>query len=155
MTNNLIILVIVTISYAGYNLFIKLASSQNLNNSNSIAATLCLQLFALFVTILFSFYLFSKGEKIFVLPSKSYLYAIFAGISIGLAEIGYFYLFNESNPKGASNANSVIPVILGGTILITMIFSFIFLSESFSYKRIFGTFFIIFGIYLVLQNNNN
>ena len=155
MINNLIILVIVTISYAGYNLFIKLASSQNLNNSNSIAATLCLQLFALFVTILFSFYLFSKGEKIFVLPSKSYLYAIFAGISIGLAEIGYFYLFNESNPKGASNANAVIPVILGGTILITMIFSFIFLSESFSYKRIFGTFFIIFGIYLVLQNNNN
>ena len=155
MINNLIILVIVTISYAGYNLFIKLASSQNLNNSNSIAATLCLQLFALFVTILFSFYLFSKGEKIFVLPSKSYIYAIFAGISIGLAEIGYFYLFNESNPKGASNANSVIPVILGGTILITMIFSFIFLSESFSYKRIFGTFFIIFGIYLVLQNNNN
>ena len=155
MINNLIILVIVTISYAGYNLFIKLASSQNLNNSNSIAATLCLQLFALFVTILFSFYLFSKGEKIFVLPSKSYLYAIFAGISIGLAEIGYFYLFNESNPKGASNANSVIPVILGGTILITMIFSFIFLSESFNYKRIFGTFFIIFGIYLVLQNNNN
>lgn len=155
MINNLIILVIVTISYAGYNLFIKLASSQNLNNSNSIAATLCLQLFALFVTILFSFYLFSKGEKIFVLPSKSYLYAIFAGISIGLAEIGYFYLFNESNPKGASNANTVIPVILGGTILITMIFSFIFLSESFNYKRIFGTFFIIFGIYLVLQNNNN
>jgi len=155
MINNLIILVIVTISYAGYNLFIKLASSQNLNNSNSIAATLCLQLFALFVTILFSFYLFSKGEKIFVLPSKSYLYAIFAGISIGLAEIGYFYLFNESNPKGASNANSVIPVILGGTILITMIFSFIFLRESFNYKRIFGTFFIIFGIYLVLQNNNN
>ena len=155
MINNLIILVIVTISYAGYNLFIKLASSQNLNNSNSIAATLCLQLFALFVTILFSFYLFSKGEKIFVIPSKSYLYAIFAGISIGLAEIGYFYLFNESNPKGASNANSVIPVILGGTILITMIFSFIFLSESFNYKRIFGTFFIIFGIYLVLQNNNN
>ena len=155
MTNNLIILVIVTISYAGYNLFIKLASSQNLNNSNSIAATLCLQLFALFVTILFSFYLFSKGEKIFVLPSKSYLYAIFAGISIGLAEIGYFYLFNESNPKGASNANTVIPVILGGTILITMIFSFISLSESFNYKRIFGTFFIIFGIYLVLQNNNN
>ena len=155
MTNNLIILVIVTISYAGYNLFVKLASSQNLNNSNSIAATLCLQLFALFVTILFSFYLFSKGEKIFVLPSKSYLYAIFAGISIGLAEIGYFYLFNESNPKGASNANAVIPVILGGTILITMIFSFIFLSESFNYKRIFGTFFIIFGIYLVLQNNNN
>lgn len=155
MINNLIILVIVTISYACYNLFIKLASSQNLNNSNSIAATLCLQLFALFITILFSFYLLSKGERIFVLPSKSYLFAILAGISIGLAEIGYFYLFNESQTKGASNANVIIPVVLGGTILITMIFSFIYLKESFNYKRIIGTFFIIFGIYLVLQNNNN
>ena len=155
MTNNLILIIFITISYAGYNLFIKLSGSQNLNNSNSIAATLFLQLFALSLTLIFSLYLYSKGEKIFVLPSKSYLYAIFAGVSIGLAEIGYFYLFNESNPKGASNANSVIPVILGGTILITMIFSFIFLSESFNYKRIFGTFFIIFGIYLVLQNNNN
>ena len=155
MINNLIILVIVTISYACYNLLIKLASSQNLNNSNSIAATLCLQLFALFITILFSFYLLSKGERIFVLPSKSYLFAILAGISIGLAEIGYFYLFNESQTKGASNANVIIPVVLGGTILITMIFSFIYLRESFNYKRIIGTFFIIFGIYLVLQNNNN
>ena len=33
MTNNLILLIFITISYAGYNLFIKLSGSQNLNNS--------------------------------------------------------------------------------------------------------------------------
>ena len=109
MTNNLILIIFITISYAGYNLFIKLSGSQNLNNSNSIAATLFLQLFALSVTLIFSLYLYSKGEKIFVLPSKSYIYAIFAGISIGFAEIGYFYIFNESNPSGASKANTAIP----------------------------------------------
>ena len=155
MNNNLLLLIIVTLAYAGYNLFIKLASSQNFNNTNSIAATLCLQIFALIVTSIFSVYLFSKGERIFVLPSKVYIYAIFAGISIGFAEIGYFYLFNASNPNGASNANTAIPVILGGTILITMIFSFYIFRESFNYQKIFGTFFIIFGICLVLINNDN
>ena len=155
MINNLLLLVIVTVSYAGYNLFIKLSSSQNINNTNSIAATLSLQVFALVVTSIFSVYLFSKGERIFVLPSKSYLYAIFGGISIGFAEIGYFYLFNAANPNGPLNANTAIPVILGGTILITMIFSFYIFRESYSYQKILGTLFIIFGIYLVLMKNNN
>ena len=155
MINNLLLLVIVTVSYAGYNLFIKLSSSQNLNNTNSIAATLSLQVFALVVTSIFSVYLFSKGERIFVLPSKSYLYAIFGGISIGFAEIGYFYLFNAANPNGPLNDNTAIPVILGGTILITMIFSFYIFRESYSYQKILGTLFIIFGIYLVLIKNNN
>ena len=154
MINNLLLLVIVTLSYAGYNLFIKLSSSQNINNTNSIAATLSLQVFALVVTSIFSVYLFSKGERIFVLPSKSYLYAIFGGISIGFAEIGYFYLFNAANPNGPLNANTAIPVILGGTILITMIFFYIF-RESYSYQKILGTLFIIIGIYLVLIKNNN
>ena len=151
MINNLLLLVIVTVSYAGYNLFIKLSSSQNINNTNSIAATLSLQVFALVVTSIFSVYLFSKGERIFVLPSKSYLFAILAGISIGLAEIGYFYLFNASNTDGALNANTAIPIILGGTILVTMIFSFYILKESFNYHKIIGTIFIIIGIYLIFN----
>ena len=155
MTNNLPLLIIVTLSYAGYNLFIKLASSQNTNNTNSIAATLSLQIIALIVTSIFSVYLFSKGERIFVLTSKTYLHAIFAGISIGFAEIGYFYLFNASNPNGPLTANTAIPVILGGTILITMIFSFYIFRESYNYQKILGTLFIIIGIYLVLIKNNN
>ena len=155
MINNLLLLVIVTVSYAGYNLFIKLASSQNINNTNSIAATLSLQIIALIVTSIFSVYLFSKGERIFVLTSKTYLHAIFAGISIGFAEIGYFYLFNASNPNGPLTANTAIPVILGGTILITMIFSFYIFRESYNYQKILGTLFIIIEIYLVLIKNNN
>ena len=91
MFNNLFVILLVTLSYAGYNIFIKLSSSQNINNTNNIAATLFLQLFALLVTSFFSIYLYSKGEKIFVLSSKAYLYAIIAGISIGIAEIGYFF----------------------------------------------------------------
>ena len=97
----------------------------------------------------------SIGESIFVLPSKTYLYAIFGGISIGVAEIGYFYLFNASNSNGALNANTAIPIILGGTILVTMIFSFYIFEESLNYQKLLGTTFIIFGIYLVVITNNN
>ena len=149
--NNSYLLITVTLAYAGYNLFIKLAGAQNINNNNGIAATLCLQIFALIVTSVFSIYLSSLGENIFVLPSKTYLYAAFGGISIGIAEIGYFYLFNASNTDGALSANSAIPIILGGTILVTMIFSFYILKESFNYHKIIGTIFIIIGIYLIFN----
>jgi len=151
MINNSYLLITVTLAYAGYNLFIKLAGAQNINNNNGIAATLCLQIFALIVTSVFSIYLSSLGENIFVLPSKTYLYAVFGGISIGIAEIGYFYLFNASNTDGALNANTAIPIILGGTILVTMIFSFYILKESFNYHKIIGTIFIIIGIYLIFN----
>ena len=149
--NNSYLLITVTLAYAGYNLFIKLAGAQNINNNNGIAATLCLQIFALIVTSVFSIYLSSLGENIFVLPSKTFLYAVFGGISIGIAEIGYFYLFNASNTDGALNANTAIPIILGGTILVTMIFSFYILKESFNYHKIIGTIFIIIGIYLIFN----
>ena len=155
MINNSLLLIIVTLAYAGYNLFIKLAGSHNINNSNGIAATLSLQIFALIVTSIFALYLSSIGESIFVLPSKTYLYAIFGGISIGVAEIVYFYLFNASNSNGALNANTAIPIILGGTILVTMIFSFYIFEESLNYQKILGTTFIIFGINLVIITNNN
>ena len=140
MINNSYLLITVTLAYAGYNLFIKLAGAQNINNNNGIAATLCLQIFALIVTSVFSIYLSSLGEHIFVLPSKTYLYAVFGGISIGIAEIGYFYLFNASNTDGALNANTAIPIILGGTIFVTMIFSFYILKESSNYHKLIGTF---------------
>ena len=152
--NNSYLLITVTLAYAGYNLFIKLAGAQNINNNNGIAATLCLQIFALIVTSVFSIYLSSLGENIFVLPSKTYLYAVFGGISIGIAEIGYFYLFNASNTDGALNANTAIPIILGGTILVTMIFSYYILKESFNYHKIIGTIFIIIGIYLIFNKKS-
>ena len=50
---------------------------------------------------------------------------------------------------------NIIPIILGGTILVTMIFSFYIFEESLNYHKLLGTTFIIFGIYLVVITNNN
>ena len=84
------------------------------------------------------------------MSSKAYLYAIIAGISIGIAEIGYFVLFNPTNPNGALNANLTIPVVLGGTKLITMFLSFYYFKDSYNFHKIIGTLFIIICIYLIL-----
>tara|TARA_Y100001960_G_scaffold294523_1_gene338408 strand:+ start:257 stop:640 length:384 start_codon:yes stop_codon:yes gene_type:complete len=121
MFSNLFVILLVTLSYAGYNIFVKFSSSQNINNTNN-----------------------------FVLTSKAYLYAMIAGISIGIAEIGYFVLFNPTNTNGALNANVAIPIVLGGTILITMFLSFYYFKESYNLNKIIGTLFIIIGIYLIL-----
>ena len=43
-----------------------------------------------------------------------------------------------------------IPIVLGGTILITMFLSFYYFKESYNLNKIIGTLFIIIGIYLIL-----
>ena len=73
-----------------------------------------------------------------------------AGISIGIAEIGYFFLFNPTNTNGALNANVAIPIVLGGTILITLFLSFYYFKETYNFNKIIGALFIIIGIYLIL-----
>ena len=73
-----------------------------------------------------------------------------AGISIGIAVIRYFFLFNPTNTHGALNANVAIPIVLGGTILITMLLSFFYFEETYNLNKIIGTLFIIIGIYLIL-----
>ena len=43
-----------------------------------------------------------------------------------------------------------IPIVLGGTILITMLLSFFYFEETYNLNKIIGTLFIIIGIYLIL-----
>jgi len=74
-------------------------------------------------------------------------------VYIGITEIEYFILLNLTNTNGALNANLAIPIVLGGTILITMIFSFNYFNESYNLKKIIGTLFIIIGIYLIFVKN--
>ena len=55
------------------------------------------------------------------------IFAILAGVAVGLAEITYFLVFS----KGVS-ASVAIPVVLGGTILLGSILGIIFLQENFA-----------------------
>ena len=157
--SNIGLLAIVTVCYAGYNLFIKVSGNHvPADATTALLGTICLQLAALLVSLVFFFLLHVKGGHTFQLTGKAYLWAVFAGVCIGAAEIGYFYLFSGLGFNGAANpmpANVVIPVVVSGTIVIAMIFSVVALKESLSINQLFGSVLIVAGVVLFFVNNNN
>ena len=62
--------------------------------TTTILATICVQVAALLASALFLGFLTIRGGQVFALSRGSYLWAALAGICIGSAEIGYFYLFS-------------------------------------------------------------
>ena len=88
------LLCLVTVLYAGYNLFIKLSGQQvPAEATTTILATICIQLAALLTSVVVLGALALRGGQVMVLSTGSYLWAIVAGLCIGGAEIVYLYLF--------------------------------------------------------------
>ena len=127
---SLILLALVTVFYASYNLLVK-ASSNHAGQevSTPILATISLQVSALCVSLAYLLYLFRHGTEL-ALPGKAYLWAMGAGLCIGLAEILYFYLFRGFEGERPIQASSAIPFIVGGTIVITVVVSILVFGES-------------------------
>ena len=146
---NSLLLVSVTFLYAGYNLFIKMSGNHVPDTATTtVVATICLQIAALFVSLLFLICLFIQGGHSFRVGAAAYQWAFVAGICIGLAEVGYFYLFSDLHGSGPMDANVAIPVIVSGTIALAMVFSFFALKEQFSTKQLIGCFLFVCGIVL-------
>ena len=142
----------VTILYAGYNLFIKVSGEQVPDDATTtIVATICIQLAALFTSVVFLASLAIKGGHVFSLSPASYLWAILAGVCIGGAEIGYLYLFSGISLAKPMAASLAIPTIVSGTIVITLFFSFIVLKESIAWTQILGSTLIILGIVVLFM----
>jgi len=145
----LILLAVITVMYAGYNLFIKLSGGYvPAEATTTILATICLQLAALFVSALFLSLLIFRGGQVFSLSMGSYLWAAVAGLCIGVAEVCYFYLFGGVGLSKPMDANVAIPTIVSGTIVIALLFSYFVLKETISWNQIFGSLLIVFGIIL-------
>ena len=146
---SVLLLVAVTFCYAGYNVFVKVSGSQvPAAATTTVLATICLQIAALLVSLLFFMVLVVRGGHLFQLGGSTYLWASVAGICIGLAEIGYFYLFAGLYGTAPMPANVAIPVIVSGTIVIAMIFSYFTLRESVSWNQVLGSLLIVTGIVL-------
>lgn len=152
MSTNLVsvlLLVGVTFLYSGYNLFIKLSGSQVPEAATTtVLATICLQVAALLVSLVFLICLLIKGGQSFQLGTGAYQWAIVAGVCIGMAEVGYFYLFADIQGSSPMAANIAIPVIVSGTIAVAMVFSFFVLKEQVSTNQLIGSFLIVCGIVL-------
>ena len=145
----LILLAVVTVLYAGYNLFIKLSGGHMpAEATTTIVAAVCVQLAALTTSAVFLSILAVRGGQVFALSTGSYLWAAAAGLCIGSAEIAYLYLFGGVGLDKPMAANVAIPTIVSGTIVIAMVFSYFVLKEEVSWNQIFGSLLIVSGIVL-------
>ena len=73
-----------------------------------------------------------------------------AGLCIGAAEIGYFYLFGTFVYAKSIPANIVIPTVVSGTVVITLLVSYFIFGELMPPIRLFGAILAIVGIVMSL-----
>lgn len=148
--STLLLVSVITALYASYNLFVKVASDHvPVNATSTVLATICLQLAALSATLCFLGILVARGGHVLSLSTRAYLWAAGAGFCIGVAEICYFYLFRGGADREAAAANVAIPIIVSGTIAITLIVSYFLLREPLTPVQLGGTLLVVVGMALI------
>ena len=146
----LLLLVTVTTLYAGYNLLIKVSAAHvPASATSTIAATICLQIAALMTSILFLSIALIRGGQVLQLTWGAYTLAAAAGLCIGGAEIAYFYLFGGIGGIKPMAATVVIPTVVSGTILITVIAAYFIFSETLGMIQLAGLGCIVIGMLLL------
>jgi drug/metabolite transporter (DMT)-like permease len=146
----LLLLVVATTLYAGYNLLIKVSASHVPEAATStVAATICLQLAALTTSVLFLSVAMIRGGQVLQLTWGAYLWAAAAGLCIGGAEITYFYLFGGIGATKPMAANVVIPTVVSGTIVLTTIAAYVIFRETLAPIQVAGIGCIILGVLLL------
>ncbi len=141
----------VTVAYAGYNLFVKVATDHlPATTTSTVLATLSMQVMTLIPTLCLFAILSVQGGHDFKLSSGTLKWAMIAGLCIGSAEVGYYYIFSGLGGGRAMPANVVIPIVVCGTVVITAIVSFFIFRESFSWPQILGSALVIGGVFLIL-----
>lgn len=151
---SVLLLLTVTALYAGYNLLIKVAGSHVPSEvTTTVLATICLQLAALGTSGLFAAMLLLRGGHVMQLPPTAVLWAAAAGVCIGGAEIAYFYLFSGIGSAKPMAASLAVPVIVSGTIVITMFVAFLIFKEPLSWRHLLGSVCIVFGILILFFRN--
>ena len=148
--NGMLLLLLVTFLYAGYNLLVKQSSLvAEAVDASTIKATITLQFVALVCSLIFYVVLRLSGGSQFSLPVSAYVWAAMAGFCIGVAEIGYFYLFRGSTVGDAMPVSVATPVIVAGTIVIAMIAASFLFAESIGMRQWLGAGLIVAGVLLV------
>lgn len=153
MWTGIFLLCAITALYAGYNLLVKVSSNYVPESATStVLATVCLQITALAVSGTFALLLLARGGHVLKLSTAAYAWAAGAGLCIGLAEVGYFYLFRGVGGSGPVAASVAVPVIVTGTVVLAMLFSFFALKESIGAMQIAGTAVIVVGIAMIFSD---
>ena len=153
MWTGLLLLFAITVLYAGYNLLVKVSTLHvPAAATSTVLATICLQLAALAASCTFALALLARGGHVLKLSPAAYGWAVGAGLCIGVAEVGYFYLFRGVGGAGPVAANVAVPVIVTGAVVLTMLLSWLALKESLGAMQIAGTVIVVIGIAMIFRN---
>ena len=153
MWSGIFLMMAIAAFYAGYNLLVKVSTLHvPAAATSTVLATMCLQLAALATSGTFAALLIVRGGHALALPSAAYAWAAGAGLCIGLAEIGYFYLFRGVGGSGPVAASVAVPIVVTGTVVFTMLVSFIALKESLGPMQIAGTAVVVAGIAMIFSD---
>lgn len=151
---SLVVLAGVTALYAGYNLLVKVSSGYVPDTATTpILATISLQAAALAVSLAFAAGLVVHGGHVLGVSRTAVLWAVAAGLCIGAAEIGYFYLFRGVGGGEPMEANVAIPVIVSGAIVLTVILSWLVLREPFTWARLLGAVLVTGGVVVLFADS--
>ena len=144
---SLVLLLGVTTLYAGYNVLVKVSSSHLPDAATSpILATISLQVAALAVSAAFAVGLTMRGGAVIAISPPAFAWAVAAGLCIGAAEIGYFYLFRGVGGSDPMAGNVAIPIVVSGAIVLTLLASWLVLRETFTWVRLFGAGLVVAGV---------
>ncbi len=144
---SLILLLGVTSLYAGYNLLVKVSSDHvPAAATTPILATIALQLAALGVSAAYATGLVLRGGHVLAVSPPAVAWAVAAGLCIGAAEIGYFYLFRGVAGGEPMAANVAIPIVVSGAIVFTLLVSWLVLREPFTSVRLLGAVLVVAGV---------
>ncbi len=151
---SLVILLSVTALYAGYNLLVKVSSGYvPAAATTPILATMSLQAAALAVSVAFAAGLALQGGHVLAVTRAAVVWAVAAGLCIGAAEVGYFYLFRGVGGAEPMAANVAIPVIVSGAIVLTVIVSWLVFREPFTWTRLLGATLVACGVVVLFADS--
>ncbi len=145
----LILLLLITVCYAAYNLLVKVSGSQA-GLSSPILATIGLQMAALVVSLLYLMVLVRQGVAV-ALPARVLALGVAAGVCIGAAEVMYFYLFRGVAGEPGMAASVAIPIIVGGTIILSILMTRVFFGETLAMIQWLGIGLMLFGLWLLIM----
>ena len=139
--NWILLALLAAVFYGAYNFFIKVSSG----HINQIAGAVILQLVATLVGAGVLSFLKITDVPIEI-SNKGIMYAIAAGVFVGLAEITSFFVFS----KGISLSNA-LPIIIGGSVIIGSILGILFLKETITVIHVLAIILVVTGIILLIK----
>ncbi|MBI4250692.1 hypothetical protein HY622_03830, partial [Candidatus Uhrbacteria bacterium] len=107
---------------------------------NQVVGAVILQIVAALVGGLILIFLKMTNAPL-PISQKGVLFAVGAGIAIGIAEIGSFFLFSKGVPVSVG-----MPIIVGGSIVTTTLLGALFLKESLTVLHLIAIALTIIGV---------